>query len=314
MLRVEKRFSRSGSRVSKPATFNPQLSTSRAHSSLDTREAKRDMSAHMNSLHGCTALITGASSGIGAEMARQLAPHARALVLVARRAERLEVLRAELARGGLEVQCHAADLGDAAAIDRLLAALEESGTRVDFLINNAGLGDHGLFEESEWARVQAMLAVNIAALTRLTHALLPGIIRSGRGAILNVSSIAGYLPMPKLAVYAASKAYVTSFTEALRAELRGTGVSVAVLCPGPVDTEFGARAKRVGEADALPAPDFLKMPVVEIARTGLLAVEKNRARVIPGALLGVLMFLTALVPIFILRPFLARNARATAKS
>src|SRR5205085_461982 len=107
---------------------------------------------------------------------------------------------------------------------RLLAALEESGTKADFLINNAGLGDHGLFEDSDWKRVQAMLDVNIKALTRLTHALLPGIIRSGRGAILNVSSISAYLPMPQMAVYAASKAYVNSFTEALHAELRGTGV------------------------------------------------------------------------------------------
>ena len=268
----------------------------------------------MNSLHGCTALITGASSGIGAEMARQIAPHARALVLVARRGDRLEVLKAELDRSGIEIQCHAADLADGAQVERLLAALEASGTKVDFLINNAGLGDHGLFEDSEWKRVEAMLDVNIKALTRLTHALLPGIIRSGRGAILNVGSIAAYLPMPKLAVYAASKAYVTSFTEALRAELRGTGVSVSALCPGPAETEFGARAKRAGEADALPAPEFLKIPVVRIACEGLRAVERNRARVIPGALLGVLMFLTALVPIFILRPFLGARSRERGKS
>ena len=258
----------------------------------------------MNSLHGCTALITGASSGIGAEMARQLAPHARMLVLVARRAERLESLKAELERSGIEIHCHAADLADEAQVERLLAALEESGTRVDFLINNAGLGDHGLFEDSDWGRVQAMLDVNIKALTRLTHALLPGIIRSGRGAILNVSSIAAYLPMPQMAVYAASKAYVNSFTEALRAELRGTGVSVSALCPGPVETEFGVRARRAGEADALPAPEFLKLPVQRIAREGLVAADRNRARVIPGGLLAVLMFLTALVPIFMLRPFL----------
>jgi short-subunit dehydrogenase len=268
----------------------------------------------MNSLHGCTALITGASSGIGAEMARQLAPHARALVLVARRADRLDELKSELARSGMEIQCHAADLADGAQVERLLAALEEGGTQVDFLINNAGLGDHGLFEESDWKRVQAMLDVNIKALTRLTHALLPGIIRSGRGAILNVSSIAAYLPMPQMAVYAASKAYVSSFTEALRAELRGTGVVVSALCPGPADTEFGAQAKRAGEADSMPAPDFLKQPVERIVREGLRAVDKNRARAIPGALLGVLMFVTALLPIFILRPFLGGRSRGGGKN
>ena len=263
----------------------------------------------MNSLHGCTALITGASSGIGAEMARQLAPHARALVLVARRADRLEALKADLERGGMEIQCHAIDLADGAQVERLLAALEASGTRVDFLINNAGLGDHGLFEDSEWKRVEAMLDVNITALTRLTHALLPGIIRSGRGAILNVSSIVAYLPFPKMAVYAASKSYVLSFTEALRAELRGTGVSVSALCPGPADTEFGMRAKRTDEPDAAPAPDFLKVSVAQIAREGLRAVDGNRARSVPGVVLAALMFLTALVPIFILRPFLARRSR-----
>ncbi len=266
----------------------------------------------MNSFHGCTALITGASSGIGAEMARQLAPQASVLVLVARRADRLEALKAELERSGMEIQIHAVDLADGAQVDRLLAALEEKGAKVDFLINNAGLGDHGLFEDSDWQRVQAMLDVNIKALTRLTHALLPGIIRSGRGAILNVSSIVGYLPMPKMAVYAASKAYVTSFTEALRGELRGTSVAVSAVCPGPVDTEFGEQAKRDGEDDALPAPNFLKQSVGRIVRDALRGLERGRARTIPGVPLAVMMFLTALVPICILRLFLgipSRDAR-----
>jgi short-subunit dehydrogenase len=254
-------------------------------------------------------LITGASSGIGAEMARQLARHARAMVLVARRADRLEALKVELERSGMEIQCHAADLADGVQVEALLSALEESGVRVDLLVNNAGLGDHGLFEESDWRRVQAMLDVNIKALTRLTHALLPGIIRSGRGAILNVSSIAGYLPMPKMAVYAASKAYVTSFTEALRGELRGAGVVVSALCPGPVDTEFGALAKREGEEDVAPAPAFLKQPVERIVRDGLRGLDRGRARTIPGLPLAALMFITALVPIFILRPFLGIRSR-----
>src|SRR6202034_803008 len=116
--------------------------------------------------------------------------------------------------------------------------------RVSLLVNNAGVGDHGLFERSDWPRVKAMIDVNIESLTRLTHALLPDLVRAGRGAILNVSSIASLLPIPKMAVYAATKAYVTSFSEALRAELRGTGVSVTAVCPGPVDTEFFAVAER----------------------------------------------------------------------
>jgi len=287
----------------------------KAHSSLDTPCAKRNKSrTKMTSLQGCTALITGASSGIGAELARQLAPHARALVLVARRRERLDALKAEIERSGMEIQCHAVDLADGGQVEAMLASLAASGTKVDFLINNAGLGDHGLFEASAWQRVQGMLDVNIKALTRLTHALLPGIIRSGRGAILNVSSITAYLPMPMMAVYAASKAYVNSFTEAIRAELRGTGVSVCALCPGPVATEFGARALRAGESDAAPAPDFLKLPVERIAREGLRAVGRNQARWIPGLPLAVLMFLTALVPIFLLRPFLVPRRREAGKA
>jgi len=268
----------------------------------------------MKSLHGCYAMITGASSGIGAELARQLAPHAKALVLVARRRDRLEALKAELARSGLRIECHAVDLADAGKVGEFLAALGGSGVTVDFLINNAGLGDHGLFEASDWKRVEAMLDVNIKALTRLTHALLPGILHSGRGAILNVSSITAFLPMPDMAVYAATKAYVSSFTEAIRAELRGTGVAVTALCPGPVQTEFGGLAKRAGEEDAAPAPDILKLPVERIARDGLLAVDRDRARVIPGWLLAGLMFVTALVPILVLRPFLGSRRGASARN
>jgi len=263
----------------------------------------------MNSLHGCAALITGASSGLGAEMARQLALRARALVLVARRLERLESLKNELSRSGLEIQCHAVDLTDSGKTEEFLTALAASGTKIDFLINNAGMGDHGLFEESDWKRVQAMLDLNIKTLTRLTHALLPEIIRSKRGAILNVSSITGFLPMPNMAVYAASKAYVNSFTEALRAELRGTGVAVTALCPGPVDTEFGTLARRSDETDAAPAPNMLKLPVERIVREGLAAVDRDRARVVPGWILAVLMFITSLVPIFILRTFITPKRR-----
>jgi short-subunit dehydrogenase len=268
----------------------------------------------MNSLHGCTALITGASSGIGAEIARQLAPLARGLVLVARRRERLEALRRELARSGLEIECHAVDLADSAAVEKLLKDLAGGGRRIDFLINNAGIGDHGLFEGSDWKRVEAMLDVNIKALTRLTHGLLPEIMRSGRGAILNVSSVAAWLPMPNVAVYAASKAYVNSFTEALRAELRQTGVTVTALCPGPVETEFGGLARRDGERDAAPAPDIFKLPVERVAREGLIAVDRDRARVVPGLLLAGLMFVTALVPMFILRTFLAPSRRPEPES
>lgn len=261
----------------------------------------------MNFFHGCTALITGASSGLGAEFARQLAPHARSLILVARRLDRLETLREELDRPGLAIHCHAADVADEVQIEALLAALAASGEHVTLLINNAGVGDHGFFEESEWARVESMLDVNIKALTRLTHAVLPDLIRAGRGAILNVSSIASLLPLPKMAVYAATKAYVTSFSEALRGELRDTGVSVTALCPGPVNTEFFAIAERSASQEPMPAPELFKVPASEVVAAGLAAVERDRARVIPGWFVCVVMTIASLVPIFLLRLFLSQR-------
>lgn len=263
----------------------------------------------MQFFHGCTALITGASSGLGAEFARQLAPQARSLILVARRLDRLETLKMELDRPGLTIHCHAADLADEVQIGALLASLAASGEPVSLLINNAGLGDHGFFEESEWSRVEAMLDVNIKALTRLTHAILPDLVRAGRGAILNVSSIAGLLPLPKMAVYAASKAYVSSFSEALRGELRDTGVSVTTLCPGPVNTEFFLTAERADGRDAMPAPEIFKVPAEEVVAAALSAVEGDRARVIPGWFVCVVMTIASIVPIFLLRLFLAQRRR-----
>jgi short-subunit dehydrogenase len=265
----------------------------------------------MNFFHGCTALITGASSGLGAEFARQLAPHARALILVARRIDRLEALRMELDRPGLTVHCHAADLAEEVQTEALLASLAASGERVTLLINNAGLGDHGFFEDSDWSRVKGMINVNIKAMTRLTHALLPDLVRAGRGAILNVSSIASLLPIPKMTVYAATKAYVTSFSEALRGELRETGVSVTALCPGPVNTEFFGVAERPATGESMPAPEVFKVSAEEVVASGLAAVERDRARVIPGWFVCIVMTIASLVPIFLLRLFLTqrRNAR-----
>jgi hypothetical protein len=262
----------------------------------------------MQCFNGCTALITGASSGLGREFARQLAPLAAGLILVARRRERLEELKAEIARPGLVVQCHAADLADKAQTEAFLANLAAAGTRVSFLINNAGVGDHGLFERCDWRRVDAMLDLNIRALTRLTHALLPELIRSGRGAILNVSSIAGLLPVPNLAVYAATKAYVSSFTEAIRAEVRGTGVSVTSVCPGPVDTEFFGIAERP-EAPTAPAPGIIKVSAAQVVSEALAAVAHDRPRVIPGWVAWALMSITAMVPIVFLRVYLNRRGR-----
>ncbi|MEQ1860693.1 MAG: SDR family oxidoreductase [Chthoniobacteraceae bacterium] len=260
-------------------------------------------------LAATTILITGASSGLGAEFARQLAPRAKCLVLAARRVDRLDALAAEIAREGLVVRTLAVDLGDESDTERFLGELAALGIEVDVLINNAGVGDHGLFEASDWARVKAMVDVNVTALTRVTHALLPGMVARGCGAILNVSSIASLLPLPQMAVYAATKAYVTSLSEALRAELRGAGVNVTALCPGPVDTEFSAAAERPGSTGAQLAPSYFKVSAAQVVRDGLRAVEDDRARVIPGWFVFLTMTLTALVPFFVVRFALNRRGR-----
>jgi short-subunit dehydrogenase len=262
----------------------------------------------------CTALITGASCGIGEEFARQLAPRANVLVLVARRLERLEALKSELlaANSRIRIFTKKVDLADDAQVGEFLAWLDGSGLQVDLLVNNAGLGDHGPFETGEWARLERILAVNIGALTRLTHHMLPTLLRQPRAAILNVSSIAGLVPIPGLAVYAASKAYVSSFTEALRAELRGANVSVTGLCPGPVDTEFGKVASRgdaSGGDDRFQSPEFFIVTREQVVRKALVGVERDRARVIPGALVAFVMIVASMIPIFVLRFFLNRPAR-----
>jgi short-subunit dehydrogenase len=257
----------------------------------------------MKFFHGCTALITGASSGLGVEFARQIAPRARALVLTARRQDRLEQLKTELTRShpNLSVYCYALDLSDPDALERFIRWLSDEGIRVSFLVNNAGLGDHGLFQASEWPKVQSMLDVNINALTRLTHALLPELRTFTDGAILNVSSSASFLPVPQLAVYAATKAYVTSFSEALRAELRGTGVSVTALCPGPVDTEFGNVANSGHTGPGFSALEFLKVAAEQVVQEALMGVERDRARVIPGWKIFLGMSLLLVVPFALVR-------------
>lgn len=264
----------------------------------------------MKTYRGCTALITGASSGIGREIARQLAPEAKALVLIARRADRLESLERELnvINPQLIVHSRLVDLADEAQIDALSPWLHASGLAVDVLVNNAGLGDRGDFAGADWEKIKRILAVNVIALTKLTHCLLPMLRKARNASIINVSSIVGFLPVPYVAVYAASKAYVTSLTEALRAELRGTGISVTAVCPGPVDTEFGAVAAREG-AFRYEQPGWLKIPVWQVAREALHAAANDRARVVPGLLVAVAVGLACALPVFVLRFFLNRSAR-----
>src|SRR6476620_8966146 len=215
-------------------------------------------------LDGCNALITGASAGIGREFARQLAGCARSMILVARRDERLIELADQLQREHPKLLVHIrkVDLADLGQLRTFLEQLDREKLEVDLLINNAGLGDSGPFAESDPDRNREMTVVNVEALTLITRHLLPRMIAQHRGAILNVSSSAGFLPIPGSAVYAATKAYVTSFSEALRAELRESGVSVCALCPGPVVTEFQQVAKRGGMKPLMLLARYMPMPVL----------------------------------------------------
>jgi short-subunit dehydrogenase len=261
----------------------------------------------------CTVLITGASAGIGREFARQLAPVVSTMILVARRNDRLEALELELKviNPDLEVYCRQLDLCDQAELKRFCDWLNESGLAVDLLVNNAGLGDRGAFAESRWERVQSMLQVNIQALTYLVYRILPSMRKSGCGAILNVGSAAGLVPVPNLAVYAATKAYVVSFSEALRAELRNSNISVTALCPGPVPTEFGDVANRKGDEYTAPTLDYLTVPVQEVVREALNAVAHDRARVIPGTLVNLTMTTVAFLPMFVKRLILNAQVART---
>jgi uncharacterized protein len=260
-------------------------------------------------INGCNALITGASAGIGREFARQLATRVRTLVLVARREQRLNELRDELRNQNAQLNLHVrvVDLSDKSQIDELVRWLQENKIDIDFLINNAGIGDQGPFATIEPGRLNAMIQINITALTLFTRKLLPQMISQKRGAILNVSSSAGFLPIPEFNVYAATKAYVTSFSESLRAELRDTGVTVTALCPGPVHTEFGDVAKRPG-GEPERGPEFVYVSVKKTVRDALAAVEADKPIVIPGLAMKLGMFLVRITPMPILR--LARRLGA----
>lgn len=257
-------------------------------------------------LDNCTALITGASAGIGREFARQLANRARAIVLIARRELRLNELREEIRNRNAQLTVHTrtVDLCDKSQIDQLIRWLEQQKIEIDLLINNAGLGDAGPFVTSPPKRNDEILQVNIVALTTVTRALLPSMVSRRRGGILNVSSSAGFLPIPEFNVYAATKAYVNSFTESLRTELRGYGVSVSALCPGPVHTEFGEVATRAGNQPR-SGPEFIYVSVEQVVCDALAALEKDKPLVIPGALMKIGMFLVRITPLWVLR--LARS-------
>ncbi|HEX8382574.1 MAG TPA: SDR family oxidoreductase [Sphingomonas sp.] len=227
-----------------------------------------------------TALITGASAGLGAGFARALAAQDHTLILTARRTDRLEALAAELrAAHGVAVHVLAADLADPAAPARLLADIAAAGLTIDLLVNNAGYGARGDFAALDRDEQLGMVDLNCRALVALAHGVLPQMIARGSGAILNIASTAAFQPGPWMAVYYASKAFVLSFSEALHEEVRGSGVRVSALCPGPTRTEF---ADRAGMGD-MAAFDAIASDADTVVRDGLAAIRTNSAVKISGA-------------------------------
>ncbi len=226
-----------------------------------------------------TALITGASSGLGAEYAKLFAADKRDVVLVARRRDRLQALANELTgKWGIKAQVIAEDLVDPAAPQRIAEEVKRDGLQIDYLVNNAGFGATGPFAQADLARELAMVQVNVTALVALTRAFLPEMIQRKRGRILNIGSTAGFQPGPFMAVYYASKAFVNSFTEALWYELRGTGVSATVSCPGATATEFSG----VAGNDRTRLFRLGAMNAAEVARQGYQAMLEGKPLVIHG--------------------------------
>lgn len=227
-----------------------------------------------------TAVVTGASSGIGADLARELAARGHGLTLVARREDRLRDLADELS-GTVRVEVIACDVADAEARADLLAEVERRGLTSDILINNAGIGTIGPVVDSTPEAEINQVRVNVEAVIDLTTRAVQQMVPRGRGAILNVGSTAGFQPFPGQSGYAATKAFVRSYTDGLRGELAGTGVTVAALHPGPVRTEFLETAGMDERTFAAAFPKFLWIPSREVAKKGIEALESGRS-VIPG--------------------------------
>ena len=246
-----------------------------------------------------TALVTGASGGIGEDLARELGMRNYNLVLVARSASKLEALGHELRQKyGIETTAISMDLSTPDAAERLTRELETRHLSIDVLVNNAGSGDYGEFWNLETNKTAQMLHLNITTLTMLSRALLPGMVARKRGKIMNVASTAAFLPGPLMSVYYASKNYVLALNEGLSEELVGTGVTVTALCPGPVKTGFQAQAA-MKNSKLLKSPMNPMMESREVAKQGIAALERGQRVIIPG----IMNQIVALMPRWMPRAF-----------
>lgn len=271
------------------------------------------------STSGCTAVITGASSGLGAEFARQLAPKAAGLVLAARSMDKLRQLAEQLAqlKPALHIATVACDLATDAGRARLWESVDALESPPNLLINNAGHGDYGSFSEAEVLRIQSQIDLNITALSMNTHAFLKRVAATAErpAGILNVSSLAASTPMPDLAVYAATKSYVSSLSEGLAIELADKHIHVLAVCPGPTPTNFSTAARRAdGQDTDRSGQDWLRMPPQKVVSIALKSLESGRRRVHPGAGAAFAAFLFEKMPRGLLRAILAARYRRSQSS
>ncbi len=253
------------------------------------------------------ALVTGASSGIGREFTSQLAASGVNLVVVARRVQRLEELGADLRKAHrIDVEVLPADLTEQSGLGAVEDRLRDPARPVDVLVNNAGLGTHGPFQELDPDREDVEIRLNVLAVTRLAHAAVGGMLERGRGDVVNVSSMAGFLPLPYSTTYAATKAFVTSFSQSLREELRGSGVRVLALCPGYVRTEF----HEVAGIDRSTVPSGAWLQASDVVSAALAALDGGEALCVPGLAYKALAASTHLAPRAVVRRLAGVVARA----
>ena len=251
-------------------------------------------------------LITGASGGFGAELARLCAADGRNLILIARRDDKLKQLAREL---GSDITIHiiAQDLSEPGAAQKVHKKIRRLHVTIDQLINNAGSGDYALFARAVTGRQERMISVNVTSVVLLTNLLLPDMIARGQGRILNVGSTLGFVPMPRMSVYAASKAFVLSFSEALSAELRGSGVTVTCLCPGPTKTSFGRNARLTSTHPIAQG----KADPTTVAAFGYHAMQAGTLIAIPGLKQRLFVILTKLLPRATTRRFMLTYSTRT---
>ncbi len=252
-----------------------------------------------------TCLVTGASSGIGSEIARGLAARGHGVTLAARREDRLRALADEIAdEHDVRVETISIDVTDRDARARLKDDIEGRGLTVEVLVNNAGFGSGGKFVELEPEEEASIIATNVEALVALTGHFLPDMVERGRGAVLNLASLISFQPVPFQATYGASKSAVLSFTEAIHEELRGTGVTITAICPGPVRTEFGEMGGFGGADDKIP--DFVWLEADKVAEDAIEGLENGERVVVPGALNQLAAFSGHYMPRSMLLPIVRR--------